>query len=445
MKYIAIFELTALFIFSSLSQAAAGLSSGSLSALNDLPGADLAMPAVPLPAAPEKAVKEWTIMVFMNGKNDLYNFALNDLNEMEQAGVPADVNLVVEAGRLYIPPAPPPGPGNPWGFPPNFPGFPGMSPGRAPAGDASWSGIRRYLIQKDSDPAQVTSPVLEEFKGDMGDWNHLVEFGLWAKAKFPARHYMLIVWNHGNGWKSAKAFPAAKGISYDDETGHHITGVQLGQALAKMGGADIYASDACLMQMAEVAYELKNSAPLIIGSEETEPADGWPYHYFLEGLRNTALTSENIAASAVLGFTRYYTEKSKKVTISALYTRNLSTLKTLTDQWAALAMTTDRAALRAARLATKPFADIESHDFIHFLNLAAEKTPSPELKAKSLELSAFISSKVLIRNSTTGDAYKNAYGLGIYMPYSIPDTAYNELAWAKSGKWFEFINWIQKQ
>ncbi len=377
--------------------------------------AAVAAPSVPSPAAPERAVKEWTIMVFMNGKNDLYNFALNDLNEMEQAGAPAGVNLVVEAGRAYIDPNPPQIP-NPYGIP-NIPGFPGMMalpPAGRPAAAASWSGIRRYLIQKDSNPSEVTSPVLEEFKGDMGDWNHLVDFGLWAKAKFPARRYMLIVWNHGNGWKSAEVFPRAKGISYDDETGHHISGVQLGQALAKMGGVDIYASDACLMQMAEVAYELKNSAPLIIGSEETEPADGWPYHYFLAGLRGAALTPENIAASAVRGFNRYYTETNKKVVISALYTRNLTTLKTLTDQWAALAMRTDRAALRAARLETKMFADVESADFIHFLNLTAQKTTSQELKTKSSELAAFISSSVLLYNSVVGDKYKNAYGLGIY-------------------------------
>lgn len=77
---------------------------------------------VPEPAAPEKAGKEWTIMVFMNGKNDLSNFALNDLNEMEQEGSPENVNLVVETGRR-APPAPAHAP---FGFP-DFPDIPGMA------------------------------------------------------------------------------------------------------------------------------------------------------------------------------------------------------------------------------------------------------------------------------------------------------------------------------
>ncbi|OGR44755.1 MAG: hypothetical protein A2X35_05500 [Elusimicrobia bacterium GWA2_61_42] len=432
-------KFAALFLFSA-GGAAAELNFDKPPSLAEIIETAKAAPAVP--ASPQKAVKEWTILVYMNGKNDLYNFALNDLNEMEQAGAPAEANLVVEAGRrAYIPP--PPVSGNPFGIP-NFPGFPGMMTGKAAAPAASWSGIRRYQIRKDSDPSAVTSPVLEEFNADMGDWNHLAEFGLWAKAKFPARRYMLVVWNHGSGWKSVEILPREKGISYDDETRNYISGVQLGQALAKMGGVDVYASDACLMQMAEVAYELRDSAPLIIGSEETEPAEGWAYNYFLEGLAGAQLTPENLAASAVRGFARYYTEKAQKTTISALYTRNLVTLKTLTDQWAALAMTTDRAALKAARNETKTFKDIESKDFIHFLTLTAEKTPSPELKARSRELAAFAASSVLLYNATTGDAYKNAYGLGIYMPYTIPDTGYNALAWAKAGKWFEFVNWIQK-
>lgn len=409
-------------------------------ALAQLPGYEGSAPA----AAPEpsREVKEWTIMVYMNGKNDLYDYALKDLNEMEAAGAPAGVNLVVETGRrAYVPP-PPPSANNPWGIP-NIPGFPGMMSGAKSS--PSWSGIRRYLIQKDEAPSDVTSPVLQDFNGDMGDWNHLAEFGLWAKSRFPARHYMLIVWNHGSGWKSVNLDLQLKGISYDDETRHYITGVQLGQALAKMGGVEVYASDACLMQMAEVAYELKDKARVIVGSEETAPADGWPYDYFLEGLRSGALTAENIAAAAVRGYNQYYSEAKDKTTISALRTRDLAALKTMTDSWAAAAMASgDRAGLKAARNDTKTFKDIESKDFVHFLNLSAEKSSSPEVKAKSRELAAFISSKVIFQNAVTGDAYRSAYGLGIYMPYTIPDTAYNDLAWAKAGRWFEFINWIQK-
>jgi hypothetical protein len=40
---------------------------------------------------------------------------------------------------------------------------------------------------------------------------------------------------------------------------------------------DVIGFDACLMAMVEVGHELTNSVNVMIGSEETEPARGWPY------------------------------------------------------------------------------------------------------------------------------------------------------------------------
>ena len=51
-----------------------------------------------------------------------------------------------------------------------------------------------------------------------------------------------------------------------------------------MGKVDVLAFDACLMQMAEVAYEVKDLADYVVGSEETEPGPGYPYDPFLAGL-----------------------------------------------------------------------------------------------------------------------------------------------------------------
>jgi len=47
-----------------------------------------------------KADKEWTIMVFVNGKNNLETYALKDMNEMEMIGSSDKVNVVVQIGRM---------------------------------------------------------------------------------------------------------------------------------------------------------------------------------------------------------------------------------------------------------------------------------------------------------------------------------------------------------
>src|SRR3989339_1466776 len=114
---------------------------------------------------------------------------------------------------------------------------------------------------------------------DMGDYKRVVDFVAWAKTNYPAKRYMLIIWNHGSGWMDPKGSP--KGISFDDETGNYIRTPQIGLILKEAGKVDILAFDACLMQMAEVAYEVKDNAQVIVGSEETVPGLGYPYGLFL--------------------------------------------------------------------------------------------------------------------------------------------------------------------
>jgi len=49
---------------------------------------------------PAKPSKEWTIMVFINGKNNLEQYGLKDVNEMEMVGSGDKVNVVVELARI---------------------------------------------------------------------------------------------------------------------------------------------------------------------------------------------------------------------------------------------------------------------------------------------------------------------------------------------------------
>lgn len=416
--------------------------------------------SVPLPSLTPgtRAPKEWTLMVFMNGKNSLSSYVPADMNEMEQVGSTDKMNIVVEAGRIYqAPPSNPGYPGgydNPWGggvVP--HPGWPNpdwnMPPsmgrgGAAAARSADWTGVRRYYVQKDTDTSVNGSLLLEELpKTDMGDWNQLVQFVKWAKAKYPAKKYMLIVWNHGDGWKTKSlGSQILKGISYDDETGNGITSVQLGQALAGIGGVDIYASDACLMQMAEVVYELKNYAPVIVGSEETEPGDGWDYAAFLSRVNPADLSPEAIAKAAVEWYNASYSAKGSGTTLSAVRSALAEPLRLLTDQWVDLAMAQDKAALKTALTESKSFGGADSRDFLHFLSIAGNKLPA--LAAKGREITALVQQKMLIKNATTGDSYKNAMGLGIYLPSYGFDTNYSKMALSKAGKWDEFTSWLNQ-
>ncbi len=381
--------------------------------------------SVPAPAADNavRAQKEWTIMVFINAKNNLEKYGLKDMNEMEQVGSSGKVNVVVELARIN--------------------GY--------DSSEGDWKTARRYLVQKDNDPGAVTSPVVEELPSvDMGDYNHLVDFAKWAKAKYPAKHYMLIVWNHGAGW--IKGGPAiSKGISYDDETGHHIDTPQLGLALKQMGGVDVYGSDACLMQMAEVVYEMKDYVTYIVGSEETEPGDGYTYDTFLGPVvAKGNMTPEEVAKTAVDAYSDHYQQQGTASTQSYLKTSNIDGLLKASNAFAyAITQANEKDLARKAMDAAQSFAYPENKDFYHFAQLVVAETRNAEVKATGQALMNYIKGTLIAHNRTNNsngwygpEVYDNAHGIAVYLPGTAAPAHYANLAWARYSNWDEFIAWL---
>ena len=95
----------------------------------------------------------------------------------------------------------------------------------------------------------------------------------------------MAVWNHGAGWHRLAG--GQRDISFDDNTGNKISTEELGLAMGeaqKITGEkiEIYGSDACLMGMAEVAGEMKDSVKYFAGSQDLEPGEGWPYGPFIQ-------------------------------------------------------------------------------------------------------------------------------------------------------------------
>ena len=80
---------------------------------------------------------------------------------------------------------------------------------------------------------------------------------------------------------------------------------------------DLVGFDACLMNMVEVAYELRGGADFIVGSEEVEPGDGWPYDRVLADLvAKPTMSAEKLGAVIVKRYVDSY--KGDSVTQSLL-------------------------------------------------------------------------------------------------------------------------------
>ncbi len=426
-------------LFASIASAAMNFDGGkNLNIKEEIANMDVAVPA----ATPDKGIMswlfgkpsvqkapaEWTIMVFVNGKNNLEPFAIKDINEMEQVGSNANLNIVVEMGRMD--------------------GY--------DTSNGDWKTTRRYYVTKDKDTAKIGSKMLADLGDiDMGNYQSVIDFGNWAKAAYPAKKYMLIIWNHGAGWEKGLNLAITKGISYDEVTGNHINTPQMGQILKGIGGVDVYGSDACLMQMAEVDYEIKDSVKYIVGSEETEPGDGYTYNTFLGPVAaKPTMTAEELARTAVAAYADHYQAANEGATQSLVNPAYIPQLLTLTNDFAyAVTQSGDKTLAKSARDGAVKFAMAENKDLYDFTRLVVEGTKSADVKAKGQALMSFITSDLVMVNRTTNSPggswdeptdYSPAKGIAVYIPSGTLGDGYTDLQWAKYSNWDEFVNWMNQ-
>jgi len=266
------------------------------------------------PAGAQAPAAEWTIMVFMNAKNNLEAAGIDDFLEMAKVGSSSAVNVVTQFGRPK---------------------------GHYVDDYGAWSGVKRYRIEKDLEPlankALMTLPENSP-EWNMGSIESLAGFVGWAQQRYPAKKYMLIIWNHGQGWrlqltapkKAAKKLLAVgpqrviggvRSVSHDEDSGGILYNRQIQDGLTKyLKGQklDVIAFDACLMAMLETAYALREISPVMVASEELEPGAGWQYDTWLALLAKTPqASSQDIARMAVESYGARY-KNSLKTTLSAV-------------------------------------------------------------------------------------------------------------------------------
>jgi len=214
---------------------------------------------------------EWTVLVFLNAKNNLEPFAFSNFEQMASIGSTPEVKLVVEMGR----PA--------HHYTRKF---------------GAWSKTLRFVIEKKMEPVEASANQ-DLGATNMGDAKTLVDFLSWGRKTYPARHTMLVIWNHGQGFRAPpepdgtpSAPPAIphtghRYVSNDDDTGDKLYNRAIQDALTQhLAGErlDLIAFDACLMSMVETAYALRGIGKVMVGSEELEPGNGWNYTRWLKPL-----------------------------------------------------------------------------------------------------------------------------------------------------------------
>ncbi len=373
--------------------------------------------------SPENSSKKWTIMVYSNADNNLDADLVNDVIEMQRAGISESVNVVVEIDRLDKP-------------------------------------ARRYCVTERSnggapDDWGFSCKKLEELgEVDMGDMKELVKFVKWAHENYPAGKYMLIIQNHGYGWKKKKKSADFRGISYDDQSGHNLSNKELGSAMQMIctilgKRLDIFGTDACLMQMLEVNYEIKDFVNFTVASEENIPGPGWPYEMILAPLmKNPQINPKEFASMIPQAFCESYKNDLKNSTaMSSVDCSRVGELAEAVDLFAeayieAAADSAEIAVVKAALNGAQKFYDRTSVDIGHLMKRIIENSKNEKIIERArLVLMAY--QKVVFENAVSGTATQNASGMAIYFPTYHFNTCYNTIKFSEF-RWDEFLKLAHK-
>jgi hypothetical protein len=365
----------------------------------------------------ESGLAKWTVLVYLNGDNNLEENALVDMNELEEVGSTDDVHLLVQLDRSR----------------------------RYSREDGNWSGARRYRAERDSNRHQIGSEVLVELGSvDSGVPETFVDFISWGVENFPAEHYAFIIWDHGWGWDMT-AGGARKGVSSDDGTGNWISiaGGDLEQIVSQ--ATDLTGSklalvgmDACLMANWEVATVVAPYAEVYVASQATESLDGWAYHTaFGDLVADPEMDSAELGTVIAQRFIETRDSTQSVVELVALEYLNRS-IDGLALEIMEAEVPRD-AVLGSARRAQTFDGDVPDRDLGDLTLLLSEADGPPGVADAAADVWDELQGTV-IANYTYGEWVRHATGLSIYLPTSSsPDPAYGDASWAELTHWDELL------
>ena len=393
-------------------------------------------------------------MVYMVGDAGLDYSGFTDLKEMKRAGSTAAVALLAQFCRGVK----------------NRP-------------------TKRYHLSRDGRDGTLAGDVVE----DLGETNParpetLAEFFQWGIEKFPARHYLAVLWGHANG-ANDETLPHPVLSSCDDEgygpeAGHACQPAARGRGLPRSRAVvispsaaafdpfmldcldsrrfqsalasvratlgrklDVLGMDSCLMSGAEICYQVRDSVGLTVAPEGLGPVDGWPYDKILNALvENPSMGPEELATAIAEKFVASYADcEDLSVTQSVCDLGKCGLLASAIDRLAGtlavkLADDETKKAVMLARWQAQSYENTEYIDLYDFCGLLREHCRDGEVKAACGEVMRTIAAEgFVLRSLYQGDAVQYSYGLSIYFPLREVSRSYERLDFARDTRWVEFL------
>ncbi|MCA1583181.1 MAG: clostripain-related cysteine peptidase [Acidobacteria bacterium] len=414
--------------------------------------------------------KQWTVLAYMAGDNNLSDAALADLHEMKKLGSTPEVDVVAQLDR------------------------------------SGKTVSKRYHLRQGSDlGADAVGDVGETNTGDPAV---LESFLRWGMKAYPAKKYLVILWNHGAGWDDEDIYrtarsemglgitrrgqvvppssreseetisvrrvrtvgskplrralfkttiasalrpgAASRAIAFDDTSKDFLDNIEMKKVLTAVTKdlgrkIDILGMDACLMSMAEVAYQVRDSVAITVGSEEVEPSDGWPYDAILKELASQPeMTPEELAVLIVRKYVASYASDSD-VTQAACDLNKCGSLAGAMDQLAKALIPgfsdpTVRSAIFEARERVQDY-DVQDYvDLYNFCDLLARKiSDGPVRTACHKVMETILKPGFVLDSGFKGTRMQHSYGVSVYFPRKEISPLYATLDLTREIAWQRFL------
>jgi hypothetical protein len=432
--------------------------------------------------AKEKAA--WTVMVYLAGDNNLTTECMFALTEMKGAALSKDLNVIAQ-------------------FDPSDPYLPSHRYEinldneniyqdiidcaryyknqrevrfKKESRKALLLAARRELAReklreagmKELEQASLTAPKENEVITDDTDTGSpitLYNFISFCLEKYPAERYMVVLSGHAGGTERDY-------LLKDESSARSLTFNELQQVFKQIKRdrhgklIDIIGMDNCLMSMAEICYELRDLAEVVVGCESFSPVSGWPYRQILERLckdftdpKRADLTVE--AAKAIVeeyvGFYATYWMAGLSVTQSALNVAKVEELQRLVND---LARTMEEKlvaeskkkprkpakhrlenALLLAHWEAQSYNGEQYVDLYDFADCLQKRVPSRTIAQQCKTLKEFIATEFVLKSCYCGAVYQYSYGVSIYFPWANIAPAYWNLDFVdeKEPGWGSFL------
>ncbi|MCJ7562419.1 MAG: clostripain-related cysteine peptidase [Thermoplasmata archaeon] len=358
---------------------------------------------VAAPAHADTVADSWTVMVYMDGDNNVESYALRDLEELKLTGSSDNVNYVVLLDTLE-------GPAN--------------------------------LLYVN----EGTTTIVEAWgEVAMDDPATLTEFIDTVEGLYPATNYCLDIWDHGGG---------IAGICWDDTSGMSqcLTMAELRTALVDADCVfDSIVLNACVMAQAEVAHQVNGYADYVVFSQQNMYALGWPYDVVAENL-NAEPTMDGRALSLMMveEYTVYYQSIGyKDVTISVFDMAHLEGLANAVKDFVSAqiaVMDTYQKGFKFARMDTESASNAADITGYAENVIASEKILDQNVKDAAQAVIFAVDAAIIAEWHSIDVEGMN--GLGIWFPTksvtyywgATYEVRYRALTWDAATGWANFLD-----